>query len=164
MRKEVMIDASKCNGCLSCTVACSAAHIPSGDPLEALLTGEPSRIAVYSVHGKAVPITCRHCDEPACVNACMAGAMQKNAESGRVKNENTGHDCIGCWMCVMACPYGVINQREKEGRSVAVKCDGCVGRSVPACVESCPNGALTYGPVNEYAETKQRQAAASQVA
>ena len=54
--------------------------------------------------------------------------------------------CVGCWMCVMVCPYGVIHSCESYDRSqgkIASKCDLCAGEDVPACVAHCPNEALT---------------------
>ena len=51
--------------------------------------------------------------------------------------------CIGCWMCVMVCPYGVVVPNSKTGK-VATKCDLCMERGTPACVEFCPNEALVY--------------------
>jgi len=49
--------------------------------------------------------------------------------------------CVGCWMCIMACPFGVIKPDLKE-KKVGSKCDFCTGREKPACVEHCPNQAI----------------------
>ena len=51
--------------------------------------------------------------------------------------------CVGCWMCVMVCPYGAI-QRDLNGKKVASKCDLCMGKETPVCVTKCPNEALEY--------------------
>jgi carbon-monoxide dehydrogenase iron sulfur subunit len=48
--------------------------------------------------------------------------------------------CIGCWMCIIACPYGVLT-RDISNKTVA-KCDLCPGRDIPVCVANCPNEAL----------------------
>ena len=59
-------------------------------------------------------------------------------------------DCIACSMCVMACPFGVIARAPApNGRVMALKCDLCPGRDVPACVAACPTGALVLKQGNE---------------
>ena len=48
--------------------------------------------------------------------------------------------CIGCWTCIVACPYGALT---RDGdRKVVAKCDLCPGSDIPACVANCPNEAL----------------------
>lgn len=68
----------------------------------------------------------------------MSGAMRRDAETGMVCVERGR--CRGCWMCLMACPFGVIRADRVAG--VAHKCDGCLGRGTAACVEACEPGAL----------------------
>jgi carbon-monoxide dehydrogenase iron sulfur subunit len=51
--------------------------------------------------------------------------------------------CVGCWMCIMVCPFGVI-KRDLESNKVASKCDLCLGEEMPVCVQNCPNEALTF--------------------
>jgi Fe-S-cluster-containing dehydrogenase component len=70
------------------------------------------------------------------MKACKAGAISISAEDGSVVISEA--DCIGCRACQKACPYGVIVFDEKSEK--AYKCDLCQGS--PACVESCPAGAL----------------------
>ena len=94
--KRIKIDREKCVGCLTCTTACIVAH-ESEDTR--------SRITIDS-SGKYAPIFCRHCDRPECVYTCMTGAMSKNKETGLVEY-NKDH-CASCYMCIMACPYGVL--------------------------------------------------------
>jgi carbon-monoxide dehydrogenase iron sulfur subunit len=60
--------------------------------------------------------------------------------------------CIGCWTCVMVCPYGVIGRQLELGK--AVKCDLCPGRETPACVASCPTKALLYEEVEAFSKDK----------
>lgn len=156
--KEILVNVERCNGCLNCTVACATAHSPSKDILTALINKEQARLSVQAVKGRPVPVMCRHCAEPACVEACMAGAMQKDPVTGIVSNEGNEQQCVGCWMCVMACPYGAIVQKQGPDR-VALKCDRCKGREVPACVESCPNGALVYTEVDRFSEDRRQKTA-----
>jgi carbon-monoxide dehydrogenase iron sulfur subunit len=49
--------------------------------------------------------------------------------------------CLGCWTCMMVCPYGAI-RRSPAADPVAVKCDLCADLDEPACVANCPNRAL----------------------
>jgi len=59
--------------------------------------------------------------------------------------KGTGHDdytrCIGCWMCIMNCPFGAIER--VEGEHVAVKCEGCLDRDFPPCAAACERGFWT---------------------
>ncbi|MEW6623975.1 MAG: 4Fe-4S dicluster domain-containing protein [Bacillota bacterium] len=159
--RQIMIDVHRCNGCLTCTLACASAHSLSQSIVGAMQEKTPSRIQVLSAKGKVVPLMCRHCEEPACVVACMSGAMKKDSKTGVVTNEGTGQSCVGCWMCIMACPYGAIKQHPTE--KTALKCDRCSHREVPACVEACHEKALSFVEVNEYANKREKKAAASLV-
>lgn len=87
---------------------------------------------------------------------CMTGAMQKDEKTGIVSNEFNPQKCVGCWMCVMACPFGVISPKQDGDRKIAVKCDMCVKRGSPACVDSCPKGAIVYMEDEEFAEYKRQ--------
>jgi carbon-monoxide dehydrogenase iron sulfur subunit len=70
--------------------------------------------------------------------------------------------CIGCWTCVMVCPYGVIG-RHLETRT-AYRCDRCPDLDEPACVSACPTGALIYRTVPEFSAGVRQVAAAEMVA
>ncbi len=158
--KQIMINAERCNACMTCTLACAAEHSLSKTIIGAMQEKTPSRIQVLPAgDNRAVPHMCRHCEEPACVDACMAGAMQKDSETGIVSNEGNEQSCVGCWMCVMACPYGAV--RQHPDKKVALKCDRCPDREVPACVDSCPENALEFVEIDEYAEKKAQKAALS---
>ena len=88
-------------------------------------------------------IQCRHCEDAPCVTACLSGAMQKDEKTGQVTHNK--EKCMGCWTCIMVCPYGAIKM-DKEGHVVA-KCDLCQGFDEPACVANCPNEALVFKEV-----------------
>ena len=158
--KQIMINAERCNGCMTCTLACAAEHSLSKTIMGAMQEKTPSRIQVLPINNNsAVPNMCSHCEDPACVDACMAGAMQKNPVTGIVTNEGNEQSCVGCWMCVMACPYGAVRQHPEK--KVALKCDRCPDREVPACVDSCPEKALEFVEVDEYAAGKAQKAVLS---
>jgi carbon-monoxide dehydrogenase iron sulfur subunit len=77
--------------------------------------------------------------------ACISGAIRRDTD-GVVRTDTD--KCIGCWTCVMVCPYGVIGRHLEEHK--AVRCDRCPDRDVPACVSACPTGALVYQTVPAY--------------
>jgi len=148
--RRVMIDAGKCNGCMTCVLACAGAHAANDKSIiGGMMEKTPPRIQVLPVKGRAVPLLCLHCEEPACVDACMTGAMRKDPKSGLVSNEGGEQACVGCWMCIMACPYGAV--RQHPDKKVALKCDGCPDREVPACAAACPMDALIWGEVDDFA-------------
>jgi carbon-monoxide dehydrogenase iron sulfur subunit len=133
-----------CIGCHLCEVACITEHSLSKDPVKAYLleqTRPISRCTVEEMDGGIISFstTCRHCDEPDCLRACISGAIQQD-EKGVVRMDID--QCVGCWSCVMACPYGAI-QRNLT-RKKANKCDLCPDRKSPACVDACPNRALVF--------------------
>jgi carbon-monoxide dehydrogenase iron sulfur subunit len=153
--KRIYVIKEKCNGCMSCVVACQKAHADS-EFYAPIRDFEPTRFHLQVVEKSPVPLVCSHCEEPACVKACMTGAMQKDERTGIVSNEFNPQKCIGCWMCVMSCPFGVISQKQDGDRKIAVKCDMCVKRGYPACVDSCPKGAIVYMEDQEFAEYKRQ--------
>ncbi|MFZ5988156.1 MAG: 4Fe-4S dicluster domain-containing protein [Bacillota bacterium] len=158
--KRIYVIKEKCNGCMNCVVACQKAHAGS-EFYAPIRDSEPARIHLQVVEKSPVPLVCRHCEEPACVKACMTGAMRKDEKTGIVSNEFNTQKCVGCWMCVMACPFGVISPKQDGDRKIAVKCDLCINRGYPACVESCPKGAIVYMEEDEFTEYKRQLAAES---
>jgi len=133
-----------CIGCHLCEVACITEHSLSKDPVKAFMFEKErpiSRCTVEENDGGAVSFstTCRHCEEPACLQACISGAVQKGAD-GRVTIDK--EKCVGCWSCVMACPFGSVQRDTRSKR--ASKCDLCPDRERPACVDACPNRALVF--------------------
>ena len=138
--KKVFAREELCVNCRLCEVYCKTAHSQSKDVLKANKYEQPapiSRITVYGTRDTSVAVNCRHCDDPACVKACITGAMQKDKKTGIVSVDE--NKCIGCMTCLAVCPYGCI----KTG-PYAVKCDLCQGEDMPACVKNCPNKALVY--------------------
>ena len=75
----------------------------------------------------------------------MTGAMHKNKETGLVEYDK--EQCASCYMCIMACPYGVLKSDSLYYKEI-MKCNMCSHReNGPMCVEKCPMAAITYGEV-----------------
>ena len=144
--KRILVDNSQCLACRACEIACALCHSKSGELPDALLE-QPRphpRVRVRETKGKIGPVQCMQCARPKCVEACEAGALVKDAESGLVMLDQS--KCTGCWSCVEACPFHAIFADEERG--VAYKCELCEGR--PACVAACPTNALFYGTRDEF--------------
>ena len=147
--KKVYFDSQRCLGCHSCEFACAVEHSVSKDPVRASLEEERpiSRRKVKLVETMCLTVGCRHCQPAPCVEACMAGAMTKDFETGEVALDE--EKCVGCWMCVMVCPFGAV----RPGRIFSIKCDMCPDRDQSlVCVEACPTGALFEATAEEFRE------------
>jgi carbon-monoxide dehydrogenase iron sulfur subunit len=154
--KEIFVRLDRCMGCHSCEMACAVAH-SQGRSLYAALsetpTPKPRLYVEWVVPDHAVPIVCRHCEDAPCMHACIAGAINRGP-TGVVTTEKD--KCIGCWTCVMVCPYGVIGRHLEEHK--AYRCDRCPDREIPACVAACPSRALVYQTAARYAGDKRKTA------
>ncbi|MFH1440632.1 MAG: 4Fe-4S dicluster domain-containing protein [Candidatus Omnitrophota bacterium] len=145
---KIYCDISKCVGCKSCEIACAVEHSQSKDIFKAIKEKSlpKKRVQAQAVNGKVISLHCQHCELAPCVHACMSGALSKDEETGATLQDTD--KCVGCWMCVMTCPFGAII-RDKENH-VAVKCDLCPDREDYACVVACPTGALFVGTEEEF--------------
>jgi formate dehydrogenase iron-sulfur subunit len=94
---------------------------------------------------------CKHCTHAACLDVCPTGALFRTEFATVVVQQDI---CNGCAYCVSACPYGVIDRREDDGR--AWKCTMCYDRigdgMEPACAKACPTDSIQYGPLDELRE------------
>jgi carbon-monoxide dehydrogenase iron sulfur subunit len=127
-------------GCRLCEVNCAVQHAPGRDVFKAF-RGEKRPSSRMKVHEKGLTtlaLQCRHCHDASCVTACLSGALRKDS-SGTVVHEP--ERCVGCWTCILVCPFGAVRRDESE-KKVVVKCDLCPHLEVPACVAGCPNEAL----------------------
>jgi formate dehydrogenase iron-sulfur subunit len=138
------VDLDACSGCKACVTAC---HLLNGlDDDE----GETWR-SVGLLHGgtpeapvqQTVTTACHHCVDPACMKGCPVGAYEKDPVTGIVKHLDD--QCIGCQYCTLTCPYEVPQYSKKRG--IVRKCDMCSDRlaegEAPACVQACPNEAIS---------------------
>ena len=156
--KEIFVRLERCMGCRSCEMACAIEHSASKS-LFGSISEKPVPVRLLYVEkaeGRNVPMICRHCEDAPCVAVCRTGALVQNSLTGVV--ERNKENCIGCWMCAMICPYGVVG-RKSEVR-MAVKCDRCRDLDVPACVQACPTRALVYASQREFMEMMRKEAAA----
>src|SRR5690606_21396377 len=136
------VDLDACTGCKACVVGCNK--------LNGLDEDEAWR-SVGVIHGGAaeapvqrtVTTACHHCLDPGCMKGCPVGAYEKDAQTGIVKHLDD--QCIGCHYCTLTCPYEVPQFNKRLG--IVRKCDMCQDRlaegEAPACVESCPHGAIS---------------------
>lgn len=146
--RRVYVKEEACMGCGLCEVYCLIEHSKSKDPVKAFRRETPRPLPRVHVERNieiSFPIQCRHCDEPWCVYSCLTGAMDKELGSDKVIVD--AEKCIGCWTCIVACPYGALS-RELTSKTV-IKCDLCPDREIPACVVNCPNEALMLGVDSE---------------
>ena len=140
--KRIIIREEYCIGCRVCEVYCITQHSESKDIIKAYKYEEstPEAGIFFEERGPvSFAIQCRHCEDAPCLDGCLTGALYRDEKTGRVLFD--GEKCIGCWMCVMMCPYGVI-KTDLKNKKVSSKCDLCIDRAFPACVEHCPNEAI----------------------
>lgn len=145
----------RCIGCHSCTVACKVEHAlppyPSSPP-DPEARG-PAFIRIVrlgpEVEGGRVrqefrPIFCRHCQRAPCIAECPTGALAKDPRGLTVLEREK---CIGCGVCIEACPFDA-PQPLPDG-TIGL-CDLCIPLieegEPPACVRACPAGALEFRP------------------
>jgi formate dehydrogenase iron-sulfur subunit len=97
---------------------------------------------------------CKHCTHAACLDVCPTGALVRTEFGTVVVQDDV---CNGCAYCVSACPFGVIDRREDDGR--AWKCTMCYDRLAgglePACAKACPTESIQFGPLDELRATAQ---------
>jgi formate dehydrogenase iron-sulfur subunit len=175
-RMGVLVDTTVCIGCRRCEWACKKAHdIPAGD-IESYSNESVfkkmrrpgndgyTRVNRYQNvfdpnRPTNVKVQCMHCDEPACVSACIVGAFSKK-ENGAVIWDTSM--CIGCRYCMVACPFQIPTfEYDKAIQPNIHKCDFCYERTkeglLPACVEICPVEALTYGKRRDLIEVADKR-------
>lgn len=166
-RYGVLTDLTKCVGCRSCEAACNDANKLSQpeisfDDQSVFQRERRPDWKAYTVVNRypntkeeSKPIfrkmQCFHCNDPACASACLVGAFKKTPEGAVTYNEKV---CIGCRYCMAACPFSIPAYEYFSALDPkVVKCTMCYQRvsqgGVPACVEACPEGTLTFGKRNQ---------------
>ena len=173
-RYAMVIDLHRCFGCQTCAAACKVANnLPKELVYNRVITdgGVSNDCATGSYPDCQLgftPISCMHCENPACAQVCPTGATQVD-ENGIVFIEEDL--CIGCQACIGACPYEGVRtlvpedvtyyldvvvgevDAPKHTPGVVEKCTFCknlVDRGeVPACMQLCPGRARFWGDLDD---------------
>jgi Fe-S-cluster-containing dehydrogenase component len=170
-----LVDTTLCIGCRQCEKACNARNnLPR--PTESFTTkqvfreerrhAEASFTVVNEYPGAPSPdqpqkentyvkYQCMHCLDPACVSACITGALTKARDGAVIYNPTI---CIGCRYCMYACPFQVPDYEYDDPLTPRVrKCQYCtdVAKGTganPACAAACPTEAIVFGKREELLE------------
>ncbi len=173
MSVGVLYDATKCIGCRGCQVACKQWNQRKANettnygslenpPQLNSKTVTKIRFTETDYEGKFhfvfTKLQCMHCKHPACVEACPVSALQKRPEGPVTYDDKR---CFGCRYCMIACPFGIPTFDWDTPIPWIRKCTFCADRVTaglkPACVTTCPSGALKFGDREELlAEAKAR--------
>ena len=168
-----LTDSTLCIGCKACEVACKEWNGIPGDGLTwsgfsydntgalghsswrhvkfvednaALpgLGGDAAQQATWTFSSDV----CKHCENAGCLEACPTGAIVRTEFGGVFVQPDI---CNGCSYCVVACPFGVVQKDEHDGR--AFKCTFCYDRQragmVPACAKACPTESIKFGEIDD---------------
>jgi len=163
-----LIDVSKCIGCKACQTACmewndlrdeigeneGVYDNPRDLTLQSWTVMRFSE--VESNDGNLEWLIrkdgCMHCEDPGCLKACPAPGAIVQYTNGIVDFHQ--ENCIGCGYCIAGCPFDVPRISKKDDR--AYKCTLCSDRVAvgqePACVKTCPTGAIVFGTKEDMKE------------
>ena len=148
--KAILYDASKCVGCHYCETACWTENDISFTlvNIEEAHTSGTTELFFWKSQ-------CMHCTEATCVKVCPTGALSQH-ELGFVTYDKD--KCSGCGYCAEFCPFHVphLSGNKLTGIQKMDKCDFCANRVAsnqqPACVDACPENALTFGDCDQLLE------------
>ena len=132
MSRQLMIKPEKCVGCRTCEIVCAYNREKNFDPVNSAVVVE-----VFEEASICVPMMCMQCESAVCVSICPVQAMQQT-EDGTVHCDTA--KCMGCKLCVNACPLGNVTFSSKARK--IVKCELCGGE--PKCAKYCPVEAILY--------------------
>ena len=178
-RWAMVIDASKCPpDCTDCITACHTVHnVPDfgnpkdevkwiwTEPFAAVFPDENHPYREQGLQKMRLPVLCNHCENPPCVRVCPTKATFRRPD-GIVMMDY--HRCIGCRLCMAACPYGARSMNFRDPRpfitkinpdfptrtkGVVEKCNFCAERlaqgKLPACVLACRQNAILFGDLHD---------------
>ncbi len=174
-----LVDTTLCVGCRECEKACNQANDLPPKPTEfsdrsvfennrrpnsnhfTVVNRYPGPPSLSQKERKEtfIKTQCMHCLEPACVSACIVGALQKTPEGPVTYNADR---CIGCRYCLVACPFQIPAYEYNDPIAPRVrKCNFCFERVKegrrPACVEACPREAIVFGKREELIELARKK-------
>ncbi|MDH3216747.1 MAG: 4Fe-4S dicluster domain-containing protein [Candidatus Krumholzibacteria bacterium] len=164
----VLVDTTRCAGCRNCEFVCAETNgLPDPPDDDSVLEQErkPS-VTQWSVVNRYetdrgevfVKRQCMHCNHPACASACLTKAMLKTGRGPVIWRESK---CMGCRFCMISCPFDIPKFEYNSPVPKIQKCRMCWERLAegeqPACVEECPEEALTFGPRRELLDIARRR-------
>lgn len=163
----MLIDTTRCVGCQNCSVVCAEAHhLPEPD-LEAMFQGVRSTsetqwtlVNRFEVEGQEIFVKkqCMHCNQPACVAACVSKALYKTEEGPVVWQESK---CLGCRFCMISCPYDIPKFEYHKAVPKIQKCIMCWEHvhqgEQPVCAAECPEQAILFGRRRELREEARKR-------
>lgn len=153
-RYAMAIDLKRCIGCHSCTIACRTWNDLPLDIIYNPVVGGVVEGEWPHVSRNYLPTLCMHCKNPECVPCCPTGASQQD-EDGTVWVDSA--KCMGCKVCVNACPYGMRDTSHTVRRfdQFVRKCTFCKERREmepnrdPYCVQTCHQKARIFGDLDD---------------
>lgn len=173
-RMGFFTDTTLCIGCKACEVACKEWNQLPSDGYEFTgesydntkeLSGDTWRHVAFVEQMEPERETgrwlmesdvCKHCTHAGCLDVCPTGAIIRT-EFGTVVIQDD--ICNGCGYCVVACPFGVIGEKQED--HTMGKCTLCYDRlkagEQPACAKACPTESIQYGVVDELRERAEKR-------
>jgi len=143
-----MLDYEKCTGCRTCELVCSVKHEGAANPSKSRI-----KVVKWEWEGRYVPMSCQQCVDAPCLAVCPVKAISRDEQLNRVQ---VNYDaCIGCRMCVAACPFGAMSFNTDLKK--VFKCDFCDGE--PQCARFCETKAVEYVEATAQSIAKQLAAA-----
>lgn len=141
MTKQIEINLDKCTACRICEYTCSTHNFQEINPSKSRI-----KVQIVAKDFFFYPIVCKQCGTAPCLEVCPKEALVRNDQTGAV--ELVEDNCIGCRLCVKACPFGAMGFSKED--KLADKCDLCGGD--PECVKHCFYGALEFKDIDKVSE------------
>lgn len=144
----IVVDLDRCIGCHSCEIACKNEYeVDLG-----ITYNKVQQVGPFGTYPHLqqyfLPYMCQQCEDAPCVEVCPTGASQK-LDDGTVQVDEA--TCIGCGLCVSACPYDA--RYVDEQTQVAMKCTMCKELTdqgeLPECVAACTGSAMHFGDLDD---------------
>jgi formate dehydrogenase iron-sulfur subunit len=159
---SILVDTSKCTACRGCQVACKQWNGLPGTHTKNVgshenpqdLSFETYKVVRFAEgkNGDGKPYwnffteQCRHCMSPGCMAVAEKDEIVQDEKTGAVIYTPMTKD-LDFKATLEGCPYNIPRQNPKT--KALVKCTMCFDRitnkMIPACVKSCPTGAMTFG-------------------
>ena len=147
LRKIIVCDTEKCNGCQICEFVCSITK-------DRAMNSKKSRIRVIRIEPFLnIALACRKCEKPTCERACPRDAVRVLSDGSIVIDKDK---CDGCGWCIETCEFGVM--RLHLDKRIAFACDFCNDLTEPQCVKYCPKDALKYTTIDQAAREASKKA------